>query len=74
MLPRCFMINDHTIRQLAHQIWVSEGKPEGQSERHWAQAAMQIDQKKEQNKKNKTNSGHPSEAVNSTEPPQPDQT
>jgi len=68
------MIDDQTIRQLAHQIWVSEGKPEGQSERHWAQASMQIDQKKEANKKNTQKTNHPSKAADSTEPEQPDQT
>lgn len=68
------MINDQTIRQLAHQIWVSEGKPEGQSERHWAQASMQINQKKESNKKNPKKSTCPSGAAHSSEPEQPDQT
>ncbi|SDS56105.1 Protein of unknown function [Halopseudomonas litoralis] len=33
------MTNDEQrIRELAHQIWESEGKPEGQSERHWQMA------------------------------------
>lgn len=33
------MTNDEKrIRELAHQIWESEGKPEGQSERHWEMA------------------------------------
>lgn len=33
------MTNDEKrIRELAHQIWESEGKPEGQNERHWQMA------------------------------------
>ena len=33
------MENDEDyIRRLAHQIWESEGRPEGQAARHWAMA------------------------------------
>ncbi|HEY8939803.1 MAG TPA: DUF2934 domain-containing protein [Cellvibrio sp.] len=31
-------LNEHVVRQFAHQIWESEGKPEGQAERHWEMA------------------------------------
>lgn len=31
------------IRNRAHQIWLDEGKPLGQHERHWAQAIADID-------------------------------
>lgn len=30
--------NEQVIRKFAHQIWESEGKPEGQAERHWQMA------------------------------------
>ena len=30
--------DDQRTRELAHQIWESEGKPEGQEERHWQMA------------------------------------
>ncbi|MBM7061892.1 DUF2934 domain-containing protein [Pseudomonas sp. UL073] len=29
---------EHRTRELAYQIWESEGRPDGQSERHWAMA------------------------------------
>jgi hypothetical protein len=31
-------IDQDTIRQLAEAIWETEGKPEGQQERHWDMA------------------------------------
>lgn len=31
-------LDDYRIRELAQQIWESEGKPEGQAARHWAMA------------------------------------
>lgn len=31
-------IDQDTIRQLAEAIWETEGKPEGQQERHWEMA------------------------------------
>ncbi|WP_214474110.1 DUF2934 domain-containing protein [Mesorhizobium sp. dw_380] len=31
------------IRNRAHQIWQEEGQPAGQHERHWHQAAADID-------------------------------
>jgi hypothetical protein len=30
--------NEQVIRKFAHQIWESEGKPEGQAARHWEMA------------------------------------
>lgn len=30
--------NEQVIRRFAHQIWESEGKPEGQAARHWEMA------------------------------------
>jgi hypothetical protein len=29
---------EHRVREFAYQIWESEGKPEGQAERHWEMA------------------------------------
>lgn len=29
---------EERIRQMAHRIWESEGRPQGQSERHWKMA------------------------------------
>ncbi|MCJ1887121.1 DUF2934 domain-containing protein [Pseudomonas sp. LA21] len=31
------------IRQKAHDIWVAEGKPRGQAERHWKMAEESLD-------------------------------
>ncbi len=31
-------LDEHRIRDFAHQIWESEGRPEGQATRHWAMA------------------------------------
>ncbi|AEH89617.1 DUF2934 domain-containing protein [Mesorhizobium opportunistum] len=31
------------IRNRAHQIWQQEGQPAGQDERHWHQAAADVD-------------------------------
>ena len=31
------------VRQRAHEIWLREGQPEGQDERHWAAAEAEID-------------------------------
>ncbi|MFD2057888.1 DUF2934 domain-containing protein [Mesorhizobium calcicola] len=32
------------IRNRAHQIWLQEGQPAGEHERHWHQAAADVDQ------------------------------
>lgn len=29
------MPNEHEIRELAYYLWVSEGKPSGQTDLHW---------------------------------------
>lgn len=34
---------DERIRKRAHEIWENEGKAEGNHERHWQQAASEID-------------------------------
>ncbi|MEH6564300.1 MAG: DUF2934 domain-containing protein [Halopseudomonas sp.] len=34
---------DNRVRELAYQIWESEGKPEGQGERHWQMARELMD-------------------------------
>jgi hypothetical protein len=31
-------LNEQVVRKFAHQIWESEGKPEGQAQRHWEMA------------------------------------
>jgi hypothetical protein len=31
------------IQQLAHEIWEAEGRPDGQSARHWAMAGRLVD-------------------------------
>ncbi|HTF98422.1 MAG TPA: DUF2934 domain-containing protein [Cellvibrio sp.] len=31
-------LNEERVRAFAHQIWESEGKPEGQASRHWEMA------------------------------------
>ena len=35
--------DDKRIREFAYQIWESEGKPEGQEERHWEMARKLAD-------------------------------
>lgn len=32
------------IRQRAHEIWLSEGRPEGRHEQHWLQACRELAQ------------------------------
>ncbi|QEY71683.1 DUF2934 domain-containing protein [Pseudomonas denitrificans (nom. rej.)] len=31
-------VNERRVRELAYQIWESEGRPEGQHDRHWRMA------------------------------------
>ena len=31
------------IRQRAHELWESEGRPDGQADRHWSRAAEDLD-------------------------------
>jgi len=66
-------VNEETIRKLARQIWEDEGKPDGQSERHW-KLATDIAQRDENNTHQGKRSIDPSEATGPTEPEQPDQT
>jgi hypothetical protein len=35
---------DERIRRKAHELWEIEGKPNGRSEDHWAEAKRQIEQ------------------------------
>ncbi len=37
------MNTEQRIRELAHQIWESEGRPEGQDTRHWEMATKLLD-------------------------------
>jgi hypothetical protein len=34
---------EERIRERAHALWIEEGRPEGSEERHWLQAAAEID-------------------------------
>ncbi len=60
------------VQELAYYLWLSEGKPEGQSARHWQLAISMAE--KENNHPHEKRSIDPSEAKGSTEPEQPDQT
>lgn len=64
--------NQQHIQELAYYLWISEGKPEGRSERHWQLATSMA--AKEQNHSYKLGSTDPSEKRGTTEPEQPDQT
>lgn len=35
--------DEQRIRELAYQIWESEGKPEGQTDRHWEMACKLLE-------------------------------
>lgn len=37
------MNNEQRIRELAHQIWESEGRPDGQDTRHWEMACKLVE-------------------------------
>jgi hypothetical protein len=65
--------NEHKIRELAYYLWLSEGKPEGQSDRHWEVATKMVAEQNEHDQSSKR-SIDPSEAKGTTEPEQPDQT
>jgi hypothetical protein len=44
LLPEENMKSDEEeIRNLAYQIWDSEGKPDGQSDKHWTQAKILVE-------------------------------
>lgn len=67
------MPNEHEIRELAYYLWISEGKPTGQSDKHWQLATkMAVEQKN--GRSESRSSTDPSEAKGTTEPEQPDQT
>lgn len=67
------MPDEHEIRELAYYLWVTEGKPSGQSDRHWQIAAKMAAEQKHGDPGAKT-STDPSKAKGTTEPQQPDQT
>ena len=62
------------IQKLAHQLWESEGKPEGQSEKHWEKATILASETSDSGLTDLKKSIDPSEASGPTEPAQPDQT
>lgn len=67
-------VNEATIRTLANQIWESEGRPEGHSDRHWKQAVALAESENDANDTSQKKSTDPSEKKRVTEPAQPDQT
>lgn len=42
---------EERIRERAHALWLSEGQPSGGEERHWLQAASEIDAEDKKPKK-----------------------
>ncbi len=64
--------NQQHIQELAYYLWLSEGKPDGQSDKHWQIAISMA--AKENNHPHQKRSTDPSETKGSTEPEQPDQT
>lgn len=65
------MNHDHCeIQELAYYLWIAEGKPNGQSSRHWELAIKTL----EKNGSAEKRSIDPSERKGTTEPEQPDQT
>lgn len=66
--------NEQNIRALAHQLWESEGRPEGQAEKHWKLATRLIDADDTNVHPHGKRSVDPSEKTGPTEPEQPDQT
>lgn len=67
------MLNHHDIRELAYYLWVSEGKPNGQSDKHWQIATKMVEEQKN-GLPALMISTDPSDAKGATEPAQPDQT
>ena len=35
---------EERIREMAHQIWEKNGRPEGQADAHWDEAAKKVDE------------------------------
>ena len=72
---RCYMSNDEIIRQLAYEMWESDGRPDGQSDKHWESASIlaagQTHGEKSDNKENPLDAY---ELQEPEEPHQPDQT
>jgi hypothetical protein len=66
--------NEYDIRELAYYLWVSEGKPEGQSDKHWKTATKMVEDKNRNGYQSSKRSIDPSEAKGQIEPEQPDQT
>lgn len=40
-------INENRVREFAHQIWESEGRPHGQDQRHWEMACRRAEESEE---------------------------
>lgn len=66
--------NEERIRELAHQMWEADGKPEGQASTHWQAAAEVVEEANRTGQRSPKKSVDPSEAKGTTEPVQPDQT
>ena len=67
-------IHEQDIRELAYYLWISEGKPDGQSSKYWAMATKMVTEKNKNNNTESKRSTDPSEATGPYEPEQPDQT
>lgn len=68
--------NEQRIREFAYQIWESEGKPHGQTERHWSMACKLAQTHAESdiqaaNDGQQTGSTEPIEPISPTQPAQP---
>ena len=68
------MCSEKDIRNLAHQLWESEGRPEGQSDKHWKLATRLLEADGSGAHPHQKRSVDPSEKTGATEPEQPDQT
>ncbi|RYY76205.1 MAG: DUF2934 domain-containing protein [Gammaproteobacteria bacterium] len=66
--------SEQDIRNLANQLWESEGRPEGQSEKHWKLATRLLEADEAGAHPHQKRSVDPSEKTGETEPEQPDQT
>lgn len=66
--------NELRVREVAHQLWESEGRPEGQSEKHWNLALRLVEADDSSAHPHTKRSVDPSEKTGDTEPEQPDQT
>jgi hypothetical protein len=68
-------IIEQRIREYAYQIWESEGKPQGQSERHWTMACTlaktQAESDLAANGGEQIPSTEPIEPISPTQPAQP---